>query len=124
VTFKGNTAEQNLRIEEATLHSANQSLILVIGKTLEIVVENCVKKDFDAYFFYLFESADSSRVEDAASRLLYYLDGLLTDFKAVTDRPETSETPFLQQIQPTFLLFRIASRSTLTSWSKSLGARP
>lgn len=72
-----------MRLEETILRNVNQSLLLVVNKTLEIVVEYCIKQEFDSYFFYLFESADSSPAEDAASRLVAYLDGLLIELKAV-----------------------------------------
>ena len=55
----------------------------MVSKTLEIVVEYCIKQEFDSYFFYLFESADSSPAEAAASRLVAYLDELLIELKAV-----------------------------------------
>lgn len=72
-----------MSLEETILRNVNQSLLLVVNKTLEIVVEYCIKREFDSYFFYLFESPDSCPAEDAASRLIAYLDGLLTELKAV-----------------------------------------
>ena len=81
ITFK--RPELNLPAEELILSKPNESLLYVIRDLLEPIVENYIKRDIDSALFYLFESPDTSSPQEAASRLLSYLDPSLNELKEI-----------------------------------------